>query len=181
MIDLKSPRKYFSGRNASFGDDKADIYGKALQAIAERNGGNLTAEEVVHSAKLKTNALHDAFDWNDKTAAHEHRKNQARRLMRVIVVREQINGEVIDMPAFTSVKIDVQDADTKEPKQVRVYMPEGVIRNDEYLHQQTISDALRRIKFWRDRYGTLKELRPIMEAIDQVEIALGKKENLAAG
>lgn len=164
-------KKYFAGKNAPFSDEKADLYGKELEKIQIRNNGIVTPDEVVHTAKSKSNPLHSYFNWDDKNAAHNYRKTQARRLMRVIVVRESIEDDSVEMPAFTSVKVETKTE--TEVSQVRVYMPESAIRNDVDLHNQVVMDAYKRLMFWKNRFGTLKEMQPVVNAIEQLELVAG--------
>jgi len=51
-----------------------------LQAIYEEHG-RLDKTLVVELATPEDHPLHDYFDWNDATAAHAHRLEQARRLI----------------------------------------------------------------------------------------------------
>lgn len=51
--------------------------------------GRLTPESVIEASKPKKHPLHGYFEWDDKTAAHEHRLYQARKLIAFVpVVRE---------------------------------------------------------------------------------------------
>ena len=52
-----------------------------LERIREKHG-TLTPENVVKESRRKTAALHDEFEWDDAVAAHEHRKERARVIMR---------------------------------------------------------------------------------------------------
>ncbi len=63
-------------------------------ALAElENRGRLTPESVVEAARDSNSPLHEHFDWNDETAAHSHRMEQARRLIRsikVLIVHDEL-------------------------------------------------------------------------------------------
>ncbi len=157
--------KYFAGRNATFNDAKAASYGAALEKIQERCKGFLTPEEVVHSAKSKSNPLHNIFNWDDKAAAFNYRKQQARQLLRTIVIRQTINNELVDVPAFSNVVLEV--GDKKKPEKIRVYLSEDTIRSSRELHEQTLADAVRRLEFWNNRFGTLKELAEVSAVIQK--------------
>ena len=64
-----------------------------LQALYERDG-QLTPGAVVEAGTPANAPLHTEFDWDDAHAAHEHRLDQARRLIRSvkIVVIQMENG-----------------------------------------------------------------------------------------
>lgn len=49
--------------------------------------GTLTPDVVVLEAKHPDHPLHSRFNWDDKTAAHEHRLSQAAELIRSVKVR----------------------------------------------------------------------------------------------
>lgn len=48
----------------------------------ENEHGELTVETILKDAKKRSSPLHDYFQWDDAKAAHEWRKEQARRLIR---------------------------------------------------------------------------------------------------
>jgi hypothetical protein len=53
-----------------------------LEEIAEKNGGVLTPELVLTTAKNKKHPLHASFEWDNTAAAHKWRIEQAARLIR---------------------------------------------------------------------------------------------------
>ena len=63
-------------------------YQTELQTLYERDG-LLIPEKVVEYARDKTTALHSHFDWDDTSAAHQWRLEQARGLIRVTVAYEE--------------------------------------------------------------------------------------------
>jgi hypothetical protein len=167
--------KYYASKNATFSDEKANKYGQALEKIQKRCNGIITPDEVVHTAKSPSNPLHSAFEWDNTKAAHNYRKVQARKLLRVVVVRETVEKEggtphVVDISAFTSVVMSTQQGDDLVSQ--RVYVPQVTINDDEDLYNQTMADALSRLKFWQQRFKMLKELSPIFEAIESVQTSL---------
>ena len=158
--------KYYSGR---LSDKKAQVFGERLQEIRDLEGG-LTPEVVLEYARNKKDPLHRFFQWNDLRAAELYRRGQARILIRDISVER--NG--IRVRAFESVK--VQLAETKnagEPKLVRVYLPEDEVRSNKDLHEQNVIDVLRTLIHFKERYGHIKEIGPVVDAIEQLEIDLG--------
>lgn len=55
---------------------------KRLQQISG-DTGSLTPEAVVDDARDPESVLHPCFEWDDTKAAHQHRLNQARGLIRI--------------------------------------------------------------------------------------------------
>jgi hypothetical protein len=63
----------------------AEDAGRELARIRRKHGA-LTPAVTVEEASDEENPLHDAFEWDDATAAHEHRLGQARSLIRAVCV-----------------------------------------------------------------------------------------------
>lgn len=71
---------------------------RILDEIAARHDGVLRPEDVVHEAKDPKHPLHGDFTWDNATAAHAHRIDQARTLIktvRVVVTTEKRTVEVV--------------------------------------------------------------------------------------
>jgi tRNA A37 N6-isopentenylltransferase MiaA len=59
-----------------------------LQRIYREGGDKLDAVDVVEAARDDASPLHDAFEWSDTEAAEQFRLQQARRLIRAVVIVE---------------------------------------------------------------------------------------------
>lgn len=61
---------------------------KILNAFSkiEADHGEITPTIIVKEAKKPSHPLHDEFDWNDQSAAHQARLDKARALLRIRVV-----------------------------------------------------------------------------------------------
>jgi hypothetical protein len=71
-----------------------------LEAIAK--SGVLTPDEVVAAARNPNSAMHDQFNWDDQEAAHAHRLQQARQLIRSVTVEvTRSDLKVVQVPMFT--------------------------------------------------------------------------------
>lgn len=131
--------------------DPVKVY-EELQTIDER-----TPDAIVELARDTSSALHDLFDWNDKTAADKWRKQQARIIACNLVV------ETVDVD--------------REPIELRLYhMPEDnhgyeeisffLTHEDEY--KKLLNQAKRDLDSFKAKYHTLKELKPIFKAINDL-------------
>ena len=77
----------FRNNTRSTGVD-AQTAGEELQRICDKNGC-LDAAIVVDESRPADAALHPVFQWDDQIAAQEHRKHQARSLIRSVhVIRD---------------------------------------------------------------------------------------------
>lgn len=71
-----------------------------LEAIAK--SGVLTPEEVVSAARNPNSSMHDQFNWDDQEAAHAHRLQQARQLIKTVTVEVvRVDNKVVLAPLFT--------------------------------------------------------------------------------
>lgn len=59
---------------------------QVVEFIVHEKGG-ITASELVEAARDEDSPAHDAFEWDDAVAGHEHRLSQARKYLRVVSVR----------------------------------------------------------------------------------------------
>jgi len=116
--------------------------------------GSLTKDVVVRSAKSAHSPLHKDFEWDDVKAAKAQRLEQARYLMRsIMIVWDESNAvgdtEEIAARLFHSVKATKDDTElvtSQGPKSVFVSLHD-VMDNPEYATQviETMEKALQRI------------------------------------
>lgn len=79
----------------------AEVAGKELDRITAKHGV-LIPKDVVDEARPDEAPLHPVFEWNDSVAAEEWRKEQARSLIREIVV---IVDEKPPINQFVSIQV----------------------------------------------------------------------------
>ena len=72
-----------------------------LLAVRERHGW-LTPEAVVGEARSPQHPLHHEFEWDDAIAAHEHRLEQARELIRSVRITYTSAKGPVSIRAFHS-------------------------------------------------------------------------------
>lgn len=144
--------------------NRVSKYKSTLDSL-ERINGYLSPQMIVNEARAESSPLHDAFDWNDDTAAEKYRLMQARMLM--TQVRVQISGR--DYGAFTSVTIQVKNTPT------RGYISTERVISDEELLQQVIDVATREIEYWQEKYNAYNELKGIINVSKLEEVKSIKK------
>lgn len=90
-----------------------------LHEIRNRNGGVLRVDDVIEDASTEDSPLHEMFEWDDATAAIEHRRYQARVLIQSIkVTTETVEGRQQSV-AF------VRHPDAVKGEQGYIYVPEA--------------------------------------------------------
>lgn len=97
-----SPKFVFKEGARVKGGVDAQTIGETLSQI-EREEGGITPEAVVEVARPEDSPLHPCFTWDDRVAAEEYRKGEARNLVRV--VRVEVEEQQASVPAFVNVKL----------------------------------------------------------------------------
>ena len=116
--------------------------------------GKLTADLVLEDAKNEDSPLHAAFEWDNDAAAHQHRLNQARRL---IVSIRIINSPIqTSVPAFVSVRT---------PDRGRDYMPTIEAMNDEQLRARVLLEIKQFAEALQRRYAHFSEVADIIAGL----------------
>lgn len=138
---------------------KADIVGRELERVRQKNGG-LTANGVVAAARSRANYLHRYFTWDDTKAAEEWRLEQARTLIRSVVVQQMgVESDSLTNPVRVYAAIG--------GKRER-YFPMADIVRDPIRMADLLEQAREELRWFREKYAALKELAAVMEAIGRV-------------
>jgi len=159
-------KTYKARKGASFGNEKAEIYGQCLEELCIKHG-SINPQLVVKEAKKKKSVLHDYFEWDNEKAGETYRLWQARKLSRdIIEIISTDNGEEIESQLF----IHVTEPEQENPDK---YVIQQVALIDPVYQEQILHRALSEINVWRKRYNDLKRLIPIFQAIDEVKVNFG--------
>lgn len=118
--------------------------------------GRMTPDKIIDLAKSKKSIIHKYFEWDDTSAAHMYRMEQARHMIRAIYV--EIQGQTVR--AYENVHI-------KDVGQV--YQDIGTILDIPDLSKQIVESALKELLFWKQKYETYKILAPIVGSINKNE------------
>jgi hypothetical protein len=102
--------KRYEWRNYSPKGVSADDAGKVLEKVHSRDG-SIKPQAVVDEARPEDSPIHPVFEWRNEIAAEEHRKWQARQLVRnVRVVTVSESGEKETAPAYVHVRATSEKA-----------------------------------------------------------------------
>ena len=103
----KQPKKRTASRAATSATTKVveiktrkQMIEERLAALYRRNGESITPEAVIDDARDPSSPLHACFEWDDKKAAHQHRLDQARELIRAVPVHVQYEEITIRAPKY---------------------------------------------------------------------------------
>lgn len=132
--------------------------GEAIDRIRKGHNGLIEPEMVVDAARDERSPLHPHFEWDDHAAAEEHRKGQARELVRSLTVDiSRSNIEQKSVRAFVNVESGGE----------RGYVSTFTAMSSEDLRRQVLADAFGELEAWRARHAELSELARIFSAIDE--------------
>lgn len=137
---------------------KAQDVGERLERL--RSKGELTAEVVVEDARPPESVLHPAFEWDDRAAAEEYRREQARLLIRSIVVPISDESEQT-VRAFVVVTELGEDS----------YEAIHLVMENAQLRAQVLTRAMREFKAWQTRYQDFAELAKVFAAGAKVKVS----------
>ena len=141
--------------NGIFKADATKCY-EEIQQIGEE----VKPEQVLNKARDEKSELHKCFEWNDSSAAEKYRLNQAREVIRHLIV------------------IHRDDEDTgKEPIQFRVMMKNErdrdsgykqtvVMVRDEDEYRKLLEQAYAELHCFKKKYSCLSELSEILALIE---------------
>lgn len=129
-----------------------------LELLRKQQHGELTPEDVLADAKNHNSPLHSFFEWDDGAAAHQHRLNQARGLIRAVVavyVRE-------DQPAVRArAYVHIPEGETSH------YRESGHAMSQMKTRKLVLQRAWKELQDWRNRYKDLKEFSELFEVVDE--------------
>jgi alkylated DNA nucleotide flippase Atl1 len=156
--------RYSFKEGSQFNQKSAQKVGETLSGMTKSSP--LTAERVVGEAKREASPLHKFFEWNNQKAAKEYRLEQARRLMRSVVVVYESAKELPPVRAFITYVGDGE----KEG-----YGITSVLLSDEEERARQVQRALKEANEWKQRWFHLKELANVFIAIEETKKKKGRK------
>jgi hypothetical protein len=120
-----------------------------LRDIAKKNEGTILPEKVVDRAERESSALHKYFEWNDSVAAREYRLNQARQLLRIVVI-----AEPDEPPRRFAIHVSTEPG----------YRLAEEVFSVKRLRDQWLEDAKREAGLYTERYERIAKLIPFFSA-----------------
>lgn len=132
-------------------------------------------EAVVAAASDPDSPLHPAFEWDDTEAAKSYREEQARHLMRSLVVTYRKQDGELTPPIRAFVKLvssaddPALDMETEDATQPRVYLPVRQVMGEDDHRRRYVRQALQELSTWRRRYRDISEFASLFEMIDRLE------------
>lgn len=118
---------------------------------------NLSPEKVVEASRSEDAVLHGEFEWNDEAAAEKYRVEQARSLIRnlMVTVVEPESNTPVETRAFVHIAQD--------------YHPIQTVIKSQTEMETLLATALRDAETFRNKYATLKFLESVLNDMEQAE------------
>ena len=138
----------------------AEAVGAEIEALAF--AGLVIAEAVVERAEDPASVLHPCFQWNDTIAATEYRLEQARLIVRsLVLVRAGENNEPERIVrAFVCVR--------QENETAKVYISTSAAMQDDDLRSQVLQQAFRELGWFKRKYGEMLEFAKLFAVVDEM-------------
>lgn len=144
-----------------------------LASLADANDGRLTADLVVKDAEDDTSPLHKYFEWDDKKAAHQHRLDTARALIRSVEIKITVFKKEAKVPAY------VRDPEAAQREQG--YVATASIKTDVQFRKEALAMELRRSGWTLERarslatfFGLDDQVTHLVSGVSEVESALNE-------
>ena len=134
---------------------------ESLEQIRAENDGVLTDDYIVERAKPKDSPLHVFFEWDNKKAAIEHRRAQARLLMRSFEVT------YVESPELKTRAYEIMTRTPSGGEERTTYAATVEVMSAEDSRDKLIAEAIRMAMEFRRRFKHLHELDAILEAIEK--------------
>ena len=132
--------KYRFREGTSVPGVSADEAAKELDRVYGKHG-KITAPILVEESKPKAAVLHNAFEWNDKKAAHQYRLLQGRNIVRCVVAVDEERQE--STPAYVHVRVADESRDPKSRE--GEYHPVSVVVENVDMFQLALAELEQKV------------------------------------
>ena len=123
----------------------------------ETLGDKYSLHDVVENARSETSVMHDMFEWDDSIAGEKYREVQAGKIIRSLVIVEDMKEDVVPVRYFMST-----GDRTNEYTPIRLI----VRQKDEY--QGLLERAKADLIAFKIKYNSLNELDELIRLIDEI-------------
>ncbi|HWO88837.1 MAG TPA: hypothetical protein VNL98_06780 [Gemmatimonadales bacterium] len=148
--------------------------GSRLQGDAQRVGhalarlANRDAAAVVEAARSRRSVLHGYFEWDDRAAAHEYRLEQARLLVRSVIIVERRPDAEMPMRVARAFEWVRRPDDHDGGAGPRVFVTQARVQRDPALYAQVLAELRRDLEAYRRRLSEFEGAKSLLAAIDAV-------------
>lgn len=142
-----------------------------LDAIYEEHG-KVTPSLIVEDARNTERETHKLIEWDETVAAEKYRLEQARYIMRNIIIVRTEQAEIKEEPKI--IKFRAYEGVEVDHERYFMPMPVAISREDTRIYM--LKQAMAALNAFRQKYGMIKELSAVIDAIDNIERDHGVKQ-----
>ena len=153
-------KSYRPKKGSRLTNEQAQRYGDEISTFSK--GKNISAFDVVESAKGKDSPLHDYFDWDNDVAGDKWRLEQAQCMIRSIEVK-YIGGD--GKPEYIRMMYNLETEENKN-----MYIPVDEVFSSEIYREQLLERAYSEAISWKERYHHLQEFSKVFESIERLKM-----------
>lgn len=165
----------YAWKEGARGAVPAQLAGDEIARIRDGQGGYVTPSAVVLAARPQGAPLHPAFEWDDRRAAVAHRLDQARYLIRSIVIIEHVDQQPVR--AFVSVTIRGED----NPGTLVAYTSFDNAMSDPDMQEQLMAQARADMRAFERKYDQLVDLTRTIQVFNRALLAVEQGKRKLAG
>lgn len=152
---------------ASWRPDADKFYNADAQKVAEEIysiGENPQASDILNMARNSETETHKLIEWNDTVAAEKYRLKQVTNILHdlhivKIGLNEEKKEERLKVPVRMFYHLNGESG----------YRSSPAIFQDESLHHKLLMTAMSELHAFSKKYATLSELKPVFEAIQNLD------------
>lgn len=140
----------------------ANVAGTEIERIRRQRQGFYQPHDLVDASRPDEAPLHPGFEWDDTIAAENYRVEQAKYIVRNIVLVEggHRSPDLDGKRAYVSVRVD-----TDEGERSPHYTAIQVALEDPDLRDQMVLAAIRDLHAFEAKYSILSEFAGLIEAM----------------
>jgi len=162
LVDKQHETQTYKAKTGSgLSEDDANVIGNELEQIRHKQG-EITPITVLDAARHSDSPLHGYFEWDNAVAAENHRRMQARSLVRKITVVVETTTFAYETPAFVSV---VRNED-------RSYTPVAMVLSDKELRENAVHDIAKWLLSRRDELELYPEFEAVLLEMNKLDVLL---------
>jgi hypothetical protein len=151
----------------------AEQTGRYITAFERKLQRKLQAEDLLDQAENDNNCpVRDEFEWDDQTAAHQHRLETARSILRslkrVYIVKDGKGKPVEEREIRVWVHVRPTEEDDGG------YVRSDAVLKDRDVMLRVLQEALRELRSFQRKWAELHFFSEILQPIDAIEARLLK-------
>ena len=146
----------YQWKPGAFAPVSAQIVGEELNKIQIEKGRFFKPADVVAVAKNDASVLHPIFEWNDIKAAARYREDQAKYIIRNVVIINQDDEQKAPVRAFVSVVVGERGESN--------YTTLSNAMSDDDFRAQILRQADADIRAFEAKYERFMEVAAVVQA-----------------